>query len=348
MARFWLYKRRLEVLIVVKRKLLILELWGLGDLAIATPFLQAAAEKYEVTLLAKPYALELQPRLWPNIHVEPFNAPWTPFKHKYQLWKWPWPTMLELKKKIRAQSFDYGLSGRWDPRDHLLLFSLGARERLGFPRMGSQRFLTQTLTKPKITAHRSEFWQLAGKTLDLAIPNRDQLVFQPRLDAKSILVHSGARLPARVWPLAHFQRIVERLRREFNVPVQVACDPDQLNWWKSHEPSVVCPRSVTELYQFVDQAALFVGNCSGPGHLAAIAGAPTFTIFGPSLPEWFIPMHPAAHAFMGRNCPYRPCADYCHFKTPECLTLVLPDEVWPELKTFVKQFLPAGKPILQK
>jgi ADP-heptose:LPS heptosyltransferase len=63
----------------LKSKLLIVELWGLGDLVIATPFLRAAADRFDVTLLAKPYAQDLQPRLWPNVKVAPFNAPWTTF-----------------------------------------------------------------------------------------------------------------------------------------------------------------------------------------------------------------------------------------------------------------------------
>ena len=59
----------------MKPKLLVVELWGLGDLVIATPFLQAASRWYEVTLLAKPYAVELQNRLWPHVRVVPFIAP---------------------------------------------------------------------------------------------------------------------------------------------------------------------------------------------------------------------------------------------------------------------------------
>ena len=61
----------------MKPKLLIIELWGLGDLAIATPFLRAASDQYTVTLLAKPYAQDLQARLWPGVEVLPFVAPWT-------------------------------------------------------------------------------------------------------------------------------------------------------------------------------------------------------------------------------------------------------------------------------
>ena len=57
-----------------KPKLLVVELWGLGDLLIATPFLQAASRDYAVTLIAKPYALDLRQRFWPDVTVKPFVA----------------------------------------------------------------------------------------------------------------------------------------------------------------------------------------------------------------------------------------------------------------------------------
>ena len=139
----------------MKPKLLVIELWGLGDLVIATPFLRAASERYEVTLLAKPYAQELQTRLWPGVKVVTFVAPWTAFKKKYRVWRWPWLRMGLLWKQLRAERFAVGLSARWgDPRDHLWLSLVGARQRLGFPRLGSHRFLTHPLVRPEPTAHR--------------------------------------------------------------------------------------------------------------------------------------------------------------------------------------------------
>ena len=44
----------------MKPKLLALELWGLGDLALASNFLRTADKKYAVTLLAKPATEELR------------------------------------------------------------------------------------------------------------------------------------------------------------------------------------------------------------------------------------------------------------------------------------------------
>ena len=101
----------------MKPKLLIVELWGLGDLIIATPLLRAASERFDITLLAKPYALDLQRRLWPDVRVMPFVAPWTAFKNKYRLWQWPWREIVRLRHQLAAEHFASRLSARWGPRD---------------------------------------------------------------------------------------------------------------------------------------------------------------------------------------------------------------------------------------
>ena len=322
----------------MKPTLLVLELWGLGDLVIATSFLRAATEKFEVTLLAKPFALELAPRLWPEVKVVPFIAPWTAFRAKYHLWQWPWSEMRRLQNRLAAEHFDYAISARWDPRDHWVLKIIGAAERLGFPRLKSARYLTRELTRPGPLAHRSEFWRVAGRALGLTLPARAEIVPPTRPPSSGVLLHSGARLPARVWPLDYFRQIAARLR-ENNIAVHIACDPNQLSWWRSRGENAICPQTVAELFAAIDRAGIFVGNCSGPGHLAAICGLPTFTLYGPSLPEWFAPMHPAAEKFEGKSCPYKPCSDYCRFAKPFCLGDLRVEDVWSRLEEFANRHL---------
>ena len=327
--------------LLVKPKLLVVEIWGLGDLVIATPFLRAAAQKFSVTLLAKPYALELHPRLWPAIEVIPFNAPWTAFRSKYHLWRWAWPEIVQLHRRLRAEKFDYAVSGRWDPRDHLLMKFSGASARLGFPRLHSGRHLTQLLIRPDPIAHRSEYWRVAGTALGLAVPRREEILPPPRPASSVAFIHTGARLPARVWPLEDFRQIAARLRAQ-NFTVRLACDADQLTWWQQRGEAAVCPQNVAELCAQLDRAGIFIGNCSGPGHLAAICGVPTFTLYGPSVPEWFAPLHPAAEMFEGRACPYKPCSDYCRYEKPFCLGDLAAAEVWPRLAAFAERHLRAG------
>lgn len=319
----------------MKPRLILIELWGLGDLVIATPFLRAALQRFEVTLLAKPHASELRPHLWPEVTVVPFVAPWTAFRHKYQLWRWPWLAMIRLRRQLADQRFAVAISGRHDPRDHALMFAVRATERIGFPRLGSKGLLTRRLPQPHPLAHRYEHWRLAGRELGLELPEHAPLGPGRTSKSRRILLHTGAGQPIRSWPLPRYLGVCRRLRAA-GWEVQVACDPGQRDWWlQAGEPGVVAPQSVNELIALIEPAACFVGNDSGPGHLAAGCGLPTFTIFGPQLPEWFAPLSARSECVEGKPCPHRPCSDYCRFPVAHCLDRITEEEIWERLVRFV-------------
>jgi ADP-heptose:LPS heptosyltransferase len=328
----------------VKPKLLVLELWNVGDLAITTPFLRRACEKFEVTLLAKPFAADLLDRFWPEVKVIPFNAPWTAFNRKYELWAWPWQRMFGLWKQLRRERFDVALSGRpWDPRDHLLLWLSGARARLGFPRVGSQAFLTRSLSPPPPLAHRYDYWRVIARALDMELEERDKIRLLPRPAGRVVLIHTGAGQPVRVWPLERYRELVKNLRERSHV-VRVVCNPEQRDWWlAAGEKSVATPTTISGLLGLMADAGIFIGNDSGPGHLAAFSGIPTFTFFGPQVPEWFVPLHPQAEWVEGKACPYKPCSDSCMFATPLCLGDVSVAEVWPRVEAFARKHIPLNR-----
>lgn len=329
----------------MKPKLIVVELWQVGDLVMATPFLRAASQKFSVTLLAKPFARDLQARFWPEVEVVTFVAPWTAFEHKYRIYAWPWREIFRLVRTLRKGRFDIGLSARMvvegqfrggDPRDHLLLALAGARRRIGFRAAGSSLLLSQSLPQPPPDSHRYEHWRALAQVLDLDVAPRDAIVMPP-VRKGCILVHTGAAQRVRVWPMERFRNVVQRLRAQ-GFLVQVACDPNQRDWWlAAGEAGVATPRTITELLQLSDRAAVLIGNDSGPGHLAAFNGLPTYTIFGSQLPERFAPLHPASRWSEGRPCPHRPCSDYCHFSVPHCMWDLTEAEVWPRINDFVAQ-----------
>ena len=313
--------------------LLVLEFWGLGDLALATPFLRAASEKYRVSLVAKPVAFELQQTLWPEVRVVPFVAPWTAFRNKYALHRWPWASLANATWLLRAQAFDCAVSARWDPRDHAFMMLAGARERIGFGRLGSVKLLTRNLPHPDWHRHRAEDWKAVADALGLAAlgtPSLRALSILPR-----VLVHSGAAQILRVWPLPRYAELVVRLRSQ-GCSVTVACDQMQRDWWLEHsEEGVQTPGSVADLLMLVRQSDLFIGNDSGPGHVAAAFGVPTFTIFGNNLPELFAPQHLQSRWVAGKPCPYKPCFDQCRFSAPHCIDDLSFNDVWSELDNFL-------------
>jgi ADP-heptose:LPS heptosyltransferase len=89
------------------------------------------------------------------------------------------------------------------------------------------------------------------------------------------------------------------------------------------------------LITLLETCDYFVGNDSGPGHVAAACGVPTFSIFGPQLPEWFAPLSSAAVWVRGKTCPFLPCSDYCHFPVAHCLDRITEAEVWEKLNHFL-------------
>jgi ADP-heptose:LPS heptosyltransferase len=316
-------------------RLLVIECWGVGDLAIATPFLRAASERYRVTLLAKPHALDLRSRFWPEVEVVPYVVPWTAFRHKYRLNAWPWLELGRLVRQLRREQFDIGLSARWDPRDHLLLWLVGARQRLGFARAGSGMLLTRPLERPAAEAHQYEYWRAMAAAMELPMPNRAAAMPATAPRSGTVVFHTGAAQTVRVWPLPRFQQMARELRAAGH-PVRLACDANQRSWWlNAGEPDVATPTSVRELLAILDGAACFIGNDSGPGHLAAACGLPTFTLFGPQLPFRFVPLHRDSEWVEGWNCPHRPCRDYCRFPVPYCLERLPESEVLTRVRAFV-------------
>jgi heptosyltransferase-2 len=316
--------------------LVVVELWGLGDLAIGTPFIQAATRKYEVTLIAKPYARDLACRFFPSVNVKVFEAPWTAFRRKYRLWEWPWRELLNLRPAI---PFDFGVSTRCDPRDHLVLRWVGAHRRLGFPRVGSQVLLTDALPRPSPVAHRYEYWRALALGLGLELPLREHLAPSGGKRGSRVVVHTGAAQKLRVWPLERYRDLVLDLRQA-GYSVQVVCDSDQKTWWQSSgETEVTAPASVSHLSSILQNAGAFIGNDSGPGHLAALLDVPTFTLFGPQLSQWFAPLHPVAEWLDGSPCPFKPCFDSCHFPSPYCLLALDAKLVCGKVRTFLSKHI---------
>jgi len=255
--------------------------------------------------------------------------------------------MMSVGLSLRREKFDVALSARWDPRDHFLLRLTGAKARLGFPRTGSQIFLTEPLAIADRKAHRYENWRIIAQSLNLPSDAREQLAFPPSRETRLILVHTGAAQPVRIWPLERYHALVKKLRA-LGHQVRIVCNAEQLiPWQQAGETDVAAPRSIQGLLEILGTARLFIGNDSGPGHLAAACGLPTFTLFGPQLPELFVPLHPAAEFVEGKPCPYKPCFDYCRFPTPFCLWDITEEEVWPRLSQFVQRHIPVKPATIQ-
>ncbi len=341
------------------QKLLVMEFWGIGDLTFSTPLLHAAtSENFDITLVGKPHARPLLAPTFPRLHFIGYDAPWSAYRGKYQLWKWDWPELSTLIGTLRRGRFDAAVSVRNDPRDHLLMRLIGARRRFGFPKRGSGALLTDPLTRTRPKQHKVEDWQDLTRALGLHLePLRlDHAAYRsPKVDAlfrgfrkPVICLHTGARIAVRRWPVEYFAHVVRALRARFDFHLLLI--PDLDGYGRALEPlaNLVAPAlTVDELVDTLGRVDLLLCNDSGPGHIAAACGRPAVPIFGPTDPDWFRPWGEIHHLVIRDICPWRPCFDYCKFPEPYCLTKLLPEHAAPEIVEFVhtsiaRDILPAS------
>jgi len=137
--------------------------------------------------------------------------------------------------------------------------------------------------------HRREL-AAQGLALDLApLPARRTAAGGP------VVLHPGSGALVKCWPPARFAALADALLAEGHA-VQVVLGQAERERWREGELrrwraayDVRQPASLGALADVIEGAALFVGNDSGPTHLAAARGVPTVALFGPTSPARWRP-----------------------------------------------------------
>lgn len=141
-------------------------------------------------------------------------------------------------------------------------------------------------------------WQLQ----QLGAQNLTLSPVQPRPlrnPAGPVILHPGSGGHAKCWPLDRFATLAQSLL-QLNLPVlpllgEVELDtwpPEVLDLWTRCLGARFC-RDLQELCDVLRTARLFIGNDSGPTHLAAQLGLPTLALFGPTDPRRWCPLGPS-------------------------------------------------------
>lgn len=346
-----------------RRKILLMELWGLGDLTFSTPVIQAAVEDDEVHLIGKEHARVLLEPSFPSLRFFSYEAPWTVFRGKYKLWKWNWITLVGLIRRLRREKYDVAVSARNDPRDQFFMRLIGAKKRVGFVLEGNKRlfdmgrlFLTDRLRRKKNSQHKVEDWRQIGVALgfqDAAMPEpqlkhgayRSERVERLFSGIKKpvLCLHTGARIAVRRWPEGYYANIIGKLRARFEFHLVIVPEPLTLpSSLAGLADTYVTDLNVRELVDVLGRADLLLCNDSGPAHIAACCGRPAIPIFGPSNADWFRPWGDLHQIVQRDICPWRPCFDYCKFTEPYCMTKLLPETVWPDIQHHICKLVARG------
>lgn len=118
----------------------------------------------------------------------------------------------------------------------------------------------------------------------------------------SVVLHPGAGSPAKCWPIDRFIELAGRFRAEARTVRFVVGETERDRWPAAQLDALRQAGEVREsadylqLFEVLQPASLFIGNDSGPGHLAGIIGVPTFSLFGPTDPNHWKPLGPQVQA----------------------------------------------------
>jgi ADP-heptose:LPS heptosyltransferase len=178
-------------------------------------------------------------------------------------------------------------------RSMALTAASGARFRAGFAHFrASAVFNVRIPTAQEIigvdrTVHTAE--HLASAIFYLGAPVREipraKLVAERREPPRPYAVlHPAASAPGKTWPPEHFLAVGRHLESKWGVePVFIAASGEDLAPFARYRTLAGAP--LGEVKNLLSTASLFVGNDSGPAHMAAAFGIPAAVVFGASDPR---------------------------------------------------------------
>jgi heptosyltransferase-3 len=119
----------------------------------------------------------------------------------------------------------------------------------------------------------------------------------PAREARLAVLHPVAATPAKTWPADRFLTIAGHLQQSGLEPVFIGAASDDLSPFSGFRVLQGAPLS--EIKSLLAGAALFVGNDSGPAHMAAAFGLPVVVIFRASDPAIWGPWHTPSEVLTG-------------------------------------------------
>lgn len=180
----------------------------------------------------------------------------------------------------------------------LTLASL-ARLRAGFAHYRAQRIYNihipraQQILGEERVVHTAE--HVASAMFYLGVPHgeipRARLVARPGKtpEVDYAVVHPTASAAHKAWPAERFAQLGAKLRQRGLEPVFIGAAGDDLSAFADFQ--IVRGASLAEVKTLLAGARLFVGNDSGPAHMAAAFGLPVVVLFGASDPRIWAPWH---------------------------------------------------------
>lgn len=254
----------------------------LGDNVVYLPVVQAlvaAHPEWRIVMLTSTTAARLYEVCCPQVELRVYEvAKFT------SAWRRPWQ-LAQMAAELGDLRPDACLLGDDQGKvAHLLALLSGSGLCIGPKTSNVLNLLLHhregAYANESVAAHN---WRIAKARFSLpeSMPAPDLSAFGSD-DSNAIVIHAGASREYQRWPLSHFIELANRLAKTY--PVRWISQGEDANL--SEAVQRVKTKTLDELVRVIAGARLFVGNNSGPMHIASATGTPGVILIGPSSPSW--------------------------------------------------------------
>lgn len=337
------------------QRILIFRIGNVGDVAAAVPTLDAIRQRFpnaQISLLTSPGAAGApgaKELLVPGSIVDSLIV-----YHKTDIATWT--GRRRLVRRIREGRFDLfiELSNILAPfrqvlQSMLLARLAGCRYGIGFqvapsrlfPRVQALRLRFQTESERLFNEVAPALKLKAIGSGRLPVSNGDRGVVRLLLERQGIstsdrvaVVHVGAKRRANRWFEGRFAAVADYTRLRYGIRTVLTGAPSERELMEDvrrrmkTRPVLLCGEvTLLQLAALMERATLYIGNDTGPMHIAAMMGTPAVAIFSArDFPSQWYP-HGTGHIVLRKDVPCSPCfKDVCD-QDLLCLDLIRLDEV---------------------
>lgn len=327
------------------KRILVVNLGGIGDILLSTPALKALR------------------RLYPNTHIALLTIPRSrgivgrlSYINEIFVYETGWKKSLGLIFALRRRKFDMMINMRTlatlggTIKIWLLFFMLRPKYKVGRDTKGKGFFLNVKVPETYIgTKHDIEYnmdiiKMLGGsaedKKVELNLTKEDMEFADNFLKSHAVQdsdiivgISPGAPWPTKRWPLENFAKVIDFLSKSgYKIIIMGSKEEKYLEdkFKQVKGLDYISAIGETDIGQFaalIKKCAIHITNDTGAMHIAIAVGTPVVAIFGPSHIERFDPRNISDRAVvLYKRVECSPCnKKICD--SMKCLKSILPEEV---------------------